>query len=447
MFKKLNIGSYDASLRIKYVFPIILDSLFVVILGMLIAQVNSSISKSALAAISFSNTLQTIFIGAFAIFNSGAAILVSREVGAGELQKAKENAFQTVVFNIIFSLLMVTVLEVFAEPLFRLLMPTADEIMFEEAIRYFRLLMVSFVFYTTYNVLLTSARAMGEATMPMIASVSMNLLALVFCYLFITVFDLKEIGAGLGYLVARVIGVAIAAFGMFRKGKYYSLSFRFLKKLQFNVLKTLTKVAVFCSLESISVQIGYMLSSTYSVALTTEEASAYSIISTVSAFGTLASSILNPISLNANGHLLGAKRFDRAKRATYFLLVVGLLLGFATNITLTVFATPLAKIYSQDATTISLVHDNMWVLILVNIFAIIINVTSPKLSAAGDNRFIFMTSMIGVWVFKIPLTILFTNVFSLGVLGLFLANGVTLIVRAFILSFRLAGKKWFHEVD
>ncbi|WP_107838980.1 MATE family efflux transporter [Metasolibacillus meyeri] len=126
----------------------------------------------------------------------GTAILIGRHVGAGEQEIAYKRGWFSVKTALIFTLVMVTVVMIFREPLVKLFTKDPEIIAIASAV-----LLLSILLETgrTINITIINAlRASGDARFPVkIGFISMICMSLPLGYLFVFVFDMGLVGVWL----------------------------------------------------------------------------------------------------------------------------------------------------------------------------------------------------------------------------------------------------------
>ena len=145
----------------RFAVPVALENLMSQLIGMLVPILIGGISGSALAAVGMGNTVLSLFTSCFAMMSTGGAVLLARAIGAGEKEDASRIGGQSVLMAIVMSMVFAGVFWVIARPVMRLLMPTAEDNMFAEAVLYFRYMMISFPGLMVYSVGTALLRASG----------------------------------------------------------------------------------------------------------------------------------------------------------------------------------------------------------------------------------------------------------------------------------------------
>ncbi len=435
----------DESLSLRFMLPVIGENVFTILIGLVFSRFISTISTSALAAIGLANNVQAVLYGLFGMVVTGAAVLVARHVGAGSGKEAADTVEQTVFLTLVSTVAVALACILGADGLMRLLMPAADEVMRGEAVRYFRTLMLSLPFYILYTALSGICRSLGNGRSPLLAAVVMNLIQLGAAWLFIRVFQWEATGAGLAYVVCRLAGAAFLLVTLLHDHRYFALSVKGMLRPRRATCGRILRLGVPCGIEGVFLNMGYMLGNTMALALGTLQGNVFQILTTLSTFATIPQTICANIALSAAGHLLGAKRYGDVRKAGASVWWGGIISQTALTGIVVLFAGPLAGLYSSDAAVVENSAAIMWILLFVNVAGISINAIDPQLRAGGDVRFVMAVTLSAVWLIRLPLSWLFCFHWDLGVLGIFLANGISLWVRAGLGLARWFGKKWMYK--
>ncbi len=435
----------DESLSLRFMLPVIGENVFTIVIGLVFSRFISTISGSALAAIGLANNVMAVVFALFSMVTTGAAVLVARHVGAGNGKDAADTIEQATFLTLVTTMAVMLLTILSADVLMRLLMPTADAVMHGEAVRYFRMLMLSLPFYVLHGVLSGVCRSLGNSRITLVAAVVMNLVQLGAAWLFIRGFHWEATGAGLAYVVCRVVGAGVLAAALLQDHRYFALRVRNILRPQLATCGRILRLGIPCSLESVFVQMGYMLANTMALALGAFQGNVFQVLTTLNTFATMPQMICSNIALSATGHLLGAKRYADARKGGAGIWWGGILSQMALTVVVVLFAAPLAGVYSADAAVVEHSAAIMWCLLFVNVAGISINAIDPQLRAGGDVRFVMLVTLGAVWLVRLPLTWLFSFHWELGVLGIFLANGVSLWVRATMGLIRWFGKKWMYK--
>ena len=103
---------------------------------------------------------------------------------------------------------------------------------------------------------------------------------------------------------------------------------------------------------------------------------------------------------------------------------------------------PLAGVYTSNPLEVESAASLMWILLVMDVAGVSINAIDAQLRAGGDVRYVMVVTLTAVWLIRLPLTYLFCFVWDWGVLGIYLANTISLYYRAILGLVRHGGQRW-----
>lgn len=429
----------------RFAVPVALENLANQLIGMLIPALIGGISGSALAAVGMGNTVTALFSSCFSIMSIGGAVLLARAIGAKEQKEASKFAGQSVLMATALSVAFAVVFALTAVWVMRLLMPTAEQAMFSEAVLYLRYMMLSFPGLMVYTVGSALLRASGATRGPMVVTVALNVLLVSFSALFIRGMNLGLHGAGVAYALARTAAAALTVVMLLKHHGSFHLNWRDLVRPQMEVWRRIFRIGLPASMETSMVQVGYLVGNALAVGLGSHEATVFQVVNTVYGFAGYPQSICSAILVSFVGQMVGAGMFREAKRTARQVLAAGLGITVVLGVILVAFNRTFSGMYTSDPQVLEECVRLSWVILVSNIPAMMINGTDPGLRAGGDVRFVMIYTVIGVWAIRVPLTWLFCYPMDMGVLGVFLANIVSLSLRAVCGQIRFLSGRWIHK--
>jgi|GEM_PF-1476358 len=435
----------DENLTIRFVLPVLLENMLTIANGLVFYQLISTISRSALAATGIANQVGSVISSAFSVFYLGSAVLVSRQIGAHEYADAKRTIEQSTAMTVLSAVLITLLCIITAVPLMRMLMPNAEESLFQESVRYYRILLLSVPLWMVQQTYFSISRAVGNSKAPMAAGIIMNVAQTLFAYCFIKFFRLNEIGAGLAYICCRIVGLSIITWTLFRDRRYFTLSLRDMLRPHFETWKRIIRLGIPICVESVFVQVGYLVANSMSIALGTFESGVYQIMTTLNSFITMPQAVVTAVGMTVVGHILGSGRKKEARKAGRYIWAAGLTAVLFLGSIVLIFSRTLSGFYSSDPAAVDLCVKLIWILPIMDLFGVSINAIDPQLRAGGDVTFVMILTLGAIWLVKLPLTWLFCFKLNWGVIGIFAANASSLFVRAVWGFARHCGDKWMKK--
>lgn len=191
---------------IRYAIPMILGNYLQLTYNLADSVIISKfLGENSLAACSASNPVMTLMILGASGLGMGASIIMARLYGGKEYGKLKREFASTFLFGIIFSMAVFITGFILADKIL-IWINTPAEIL-KEASLYLRIMFVGFLFTFQYNIMSHSLRGIGNSSMPVVflgISCGLNILM---DLLFIAVFKMGVMGAGLATVIAEAISV------------------------------------------------------------------------------------------------------------------------------------------------------------------------------------------------------------------------------------------------
>ena len=429
---------------VRFALPVMIENVLTMIAVQIAAVLIGGISGASLAATGTGNMMLNFTSAAFTMINTGTAVLVSRLVGAREGGQAAEVLEQAISLLLALSAAAALLFFGAARPVMRLLMPTAEAALMDEAVIYFRISALSFPFLMLQTLLSGALRAAGNSRASMFLTVGMNALMALLAWLFIGVCGWGIHGAGLAYALARVVGAAAASVIVARYHGRFVVRLKGILRPRRATYARILRVGLPMSLEQISVQGGYLIGNSLAVGLGTLSATVFQVCSNINNIIWMPNGVCAATSQSMAGLRLGEGRTDEAKRVVRQVWLTGAASVLTISLAIALLSRTVAGIYSGDGAVIDMARPVLWLSVLMSVPAMSVNTTDAALRAGGDAKFVMAASVIGVWLIRLPLTWLLAYRCGMGVMGVFLANFISLSFRMVMGLGRVFSGKWIH---
>lgn len=188
-----------------YFFPILIGNFFQQLYNTVDAViVGRFIGKNALGCVGGSSAMiLQLILGFFIGLSSGAAVVVSQYIGAGDKEKVKRS-IQTIYFISIIGSLLVILIFIWCIPFSLKLMKTPDELM-DGSILYLRVYFAGTLFIFIYNAGSAILRALGDSKHPLNYLIICAALNVVLDIIFVVLLDMGIAGAALATVLAQAV--------------------------------------------------------------------------------------------------------------------------------------------------------------------------------------------------------------------------------------------------
>lgn len=424
--------------------PSAVESTLVGLVGAIDTMMVGGIGTAAIAAVGITNQPKFILLAAINSLNVGVTAIVARRKGENNQESANSCLRQCLLLSAFISIFMAVMGFLYASEI--LIFAGAEADYLDYAVSYFRILMVS-IFFQAINLTINAAqRGAGNTRISMRTNVTGNIVNVIFNYLLINgVWFFPKLGVQ-GAAIATALGAFVACCmsvaTLLKRGSFLSFHTIGRWKLSKALLLLLFSISGSALIEQVFMRIGFFTYAKLVAALGTTAYATHLICMNIlslsfnfaDGFGVAASSLM--------GQSLGAKRPDMAT----LYVKAGQRIVFCISAVLCVcFITGryfLVSLFSQEAEVIEL--GAIIVLFIAGITWLQTSqvVISGSLRGAGDTRFVALSSLISVTLFRPFLAWLFCYPLGFGLIGawfsLFADQGIRLILN----FWRFSTGKW-----
>lgn len=433
--------------------PAIAEQMLIMMVSMVSTIFVGRIGQDALASVGVINSLVFFFQTIFAGLTTGATVIIARITGEGDHGKAKLALIQSLYMGIAVSALVTIIGYVFRVPILRFLFGASTGSVFEIGLLYFSIALIGLPFMAVDMVIAGAVRGAGDTKTPMFITGLVNVINLILSSVLIFGVDFGGLvhipafgikGAAIAVSIARICGALMRLVVLFAVKRKLYLCFSDDFCIRLSMIFRIIKVGIPAFLEQAVMQGGFLLIQVIIVSMSTLASAAWQV-------GTNANSLafmpMMGFAISATtmvGQSLGSRDYDRAQTYAYESVKSSMVAISAIGVLTFIFARPLACLYSTDPEVIELGVFVIKVFAVLEPFMAIMNVSSAVLRAAGDIMYVMMTSIIGLWSFRIMAAYFLNYFFGLGIHGVMIGTGADFIVRCILYFIRIRAKKWLY---
>ncbi|HNZ83576.1 MAG TPA: MATE family efflux transporter [Sedimentibacter sp.] len=432
--------------------PITLQNLVASSVNMLDTLMITSLGEESLAAVGLAN--QVFFFYAVTIFGvaTGSSVFVSQFWGKGDVKNiGRILGISLAITSVLGALFTLAALFV---PEFIMKIFSEDSEVIRLGVDYLRIVSLSYIITGISFAYAVASRSIGQAKMPMIASIVSFLVNLIFNYLLIFgKFGFPQLGvkgAAYGTIIARAAEIGLMLYSIYSNKNNNPLahSFKSMTDWTGDFIRKYFKTAYPVILNEALWSLGTVLYSLAYAKIGTEAAAAVQILNTVqNIFMVLSRGLANACTVMV-GNKIGADEEDEAVvYADNFMilsaalgLVLGVLIYFSKDLILIFFRNLTPSMYNTSR--------NLLIVLAASFFIRSFNGTLivGVLRGGGDTRFSMLLEMGSVWLVGVPLAFLGALVFRFPVYYVFLLVNIEEIVKAAIGILRVKSKKWVTNI-
>lgn len=431
--------------------PVILTNLLTTLVNIVDVLMVGRLGPVEIAAVGMANTVRLVVLVVVLSVTAGSMALAAQAKGARDPERLSFVTRQSLSLTVLIAAVLTLVGWFIAEPVLTFLNSGGDPRAVELGAAYLELLFLGTIFLTLNFVTRSLMQGAGDTVTPLYLSGSVNVLNILFNYLFIfgpgPLPALGVTGAAVGTLLARGIGM-VAGFIIFYSGK--------------NVIRLLPGSylpdwGMFRDILTIGVPSGLQ-----GLVRTTAQLLVIRIVTATSAgtFGAAALAIglqieslafmpglaINVAATSLVGQSLGRWQPDEARARGNAAIGLGVLVMCAIGAPLIVFAPQLVTLFdpSAQATVVSAGTSYLRVNAVGLAMLAVSMVTNGALRGAGDTRPGLVGNLLGRWLTVVPLAYVLALVLDLGVVGVWLALVAGTAVSGAYVLVRWRSGRWVN---
>ena len=385
--------------------------------------VGQFLGKEALAAVSASFFIYYFIISLVIGVGSGTTVVISQLFGAKQYQKVQLAFSSFFIFMLVGGIILSIAGIIFAEPVFRLT-NTPEEVI-PQAVAYFRIYIGGTFLFVTFNSIISILRGVGESVRPMLFILITTVLNIAFDLLFILVFKWGIEGAARATVVSQGIGMCIAL--AYVNNTHPLLSIKKQDMLfDWKLFKESLKIGLPTSVQQCAIALGLIALLGIVNSFGTNTLTAYGAAGKIDTIITQAVLTLSGALAAFCGQNIGAGRLDRVKKGVQFTMYTNIALGLLTFAAVYLFGNEMMRIFTKDIDVVAIGKE--YLLIIGGFFIVhgALNVYNGALRGAGDTLFPMITSLVCLWLIRIPLAYYLRS--WLGRNGIWWAIGISITI-------------------
>lgn len=428
------------------IIPLVIEQLLTVLIGMVDTIMVSSISESAVSAVSLVDNINVLLIQLFSAVAAGGTVVCAQYLGRNERSMACCAARQLLYGTTAMAVVAAAFVTAFCDPLLRGCFGMLSGGTMAFCRTYLRISAFSYMPLAMYNAGAALLRAMGNSKASMLVSVLMNAINVCGNALLIYGLRLGVAGAALASLASHIVGAAIVLRLLTNRSHPIHLTRMTRLELDGPMLGRIFRIGVPNGLENSMFQVGKLLVMGMISAFSISTIAANAVSNSIAGFANLVGSAMCLAMVTVVGQCVGAGDIRQTRYYSRKLLMAVHLCGIGVYSLLFLLARPLAGLFSLSEEGLDTAA------MLLRWFAAAAIVFWPGsfavpnvLRAAGDARFTMAVSIFSMWVFRVGSSYLLVYTFRMGILGVWLAMIIDWVFRAGCFWTRYFGSRWLQK--
>lgn len=389
---------------------------------------------------------QVLFIlqSLLAAFSTGTMVLVAHHIGARDEKGAQRVTFQALYLVTALAAVLGLLGAFYSRNILSLF--GADEEVTMFASDYLTYILVPAAVLVTMFTLTAALRGAGDTRTPLYISIIANLLNIPADY--VMIFGhfgfpaLGVAGAAIATSVCRAFAVLVLLAIVFSGRAKIRLSIANMPKPEMKEFYRILRVGVPASVEQLMMSLGAAVYASLVLGLGTSTYAAHRIAFNVESISFMPSFGFAIAASSLVGQFRGAGDDPKAERTAFEVLKVAVVFTSVVCVLLLLFPEPLVRLFTQDLGVTAMSSQVIRIIAVVQPLLGTGFVMSGALRGAGDTRFPMISTSLGTWVVRIPLTHILITFMSAGLVGAWLAMAVDIAVRSVMAYAKFRSNSW-----
>lgn len=395
------------------------------------------VGTEAMAAVSGANPIMFLLTSFLMGITLGFSILISQYYGSKNMDKVKATIDTTYIFIFSASLLITFVGILFSEPLLKL-MNTPDNII-GSAKDYLIIIFIGTLFSAGYNSISSILRGLGDSKNPLIFLIIATILNIILDVVFVVNFKMGVSGVALATIIAQGVAFVFSIIYLNKRHAVLKVNFKkfiydqeiFIKGLKLGIPSAIQQMLF--SLGNIALQSLVNGYGTYAMA-------AFGAGSKIESFISIPIMNLGAAISTFVAQNMGANKFDRIKKGVGASLKMAIILSIVVAAIFVLFSKQLIGLFNTDPQVIEI--GSKYLLIIGPAFIIISTsfMWTSAVRGAGASMFSMISSLISLWLVRIPASYLLSKIFSID--GVWMGIPIGWVVGWFVVAIYYRKGTW-----
>ena len=427
------------------ILPLFGEQFLSILVGVVDSIMVASYSESAISGVSLIDSLYGLFFFLISAFATGGAVVTSQYLGRNDLKMAKAASKALLFVSLIFGILIVVFFIPIQGPLISFIYRDLDKNVFNQSLIYFDFVFFSIPFLCIFAAGGALFRSIGNSKISLQISILMNIINVGLNALFIYGLNMGIKGAGIATLSSRIASGLLMLYFITTTSSEIKIENIFRFDINFNIIKKIFSISIPNAIENSVFQVGKIAVQSIVASLGVAAIAANVVVNNLCTFATLPGVAVSLASTTIVGQCLGAGEKEQAKYYASYLIKIAVVLISSFALIIFIFLNPIISLYNLSSSSTEIARTVCFMVLIMTAVLWAFSFATPNiLRSAGDVKYTLVCSLISLFLFRLSGAYIFTNFFSMGLMGVWLAMIVDWIFRSFCYIKRLRGKTWLN---
>ncbi|KHD86785.1 MATE family efflux transporter [Heyndrickxia ginsengihumi] len=440
------INKYNEQTLFSISWPLFIELSLHMGIGIIATLILSHYSDNAAAGVGVANQLLNMFILVFNVTSIGAVILIGQRLGAGKYKEARHVAHSAFGLNFWFGAIIALMIFIFGGTLLSFF--DIHGKVYEYALIFTHICGASLFLESISLALSAVLRSYGYTKESMSVTILMDCISIIGNILAISgIFGLPITGVtGVSWaiVIARLIAVLALLYFIHRR-LALRMSIKDLFKINKEDVKGLLAIGIPSAGENFSYQFSQLIITGFIATLGAPSLAARVYINNISMICYLFTLAIASGTQLLIARYIGGKQFERALQRGIKTLKIAMLASFITSLIIALTGSPILDTFTHNPNIIAVGLPILWIIIFTEPGRAMNIVLMSALKSAGDVRFPVVIGIFSMWGFAVCLSYLLGVHFELGLIGVWIAQGVDEWFRGTFATKRWLSRPWSRK--
>lgn len=434
-------NKYQEQTLFRITWPLFIELSLHMSTGIIATLMISHYSDYAAAGIGVANQLLNIFILLFNVTAIGATILIGQNLGANSLDVARRLARSGFGMNFWIGFILSVLVFFYGESLLKFYAIDGD--VYQYALIFIKITGASLFLESISLALSAVLRSHGYTKESMIVTFMMNVIG-VLGYV-IAIYGLfgfpitGVVGVSWAIVIARIFVVFALIFLVYKKIAL-KLHIKDIFSIPKSDIREILAIGIPSAGENLTYQFSQIVITSFVALIGAAALAARVYILNISMICFLFTVAIAQGSQILIARYIGGKKYDKALQQGIRTLKISVLISSLTSFIIAMIGSPILKLFSNDPEIIAIGVPVLWAIVFIEPGRAVNIVLMGALKSTGDVRFPVVIGMISMWSIAVVFSYLFGIHFGLGLLGIWLAQGLDEWFRGIF-----AYRRWLSE--
>lgn len=415
-------------------------------MGIIATLILSGYSDNAVAGVGVANQVVNIFILVFNVTAIGATILIGQNLGANQLSRARRLARSAFGVNFWVGIAMTIVVFAFGGVFLKFYGLSGE--VYDFAYTFLTITGLSLFLEAISLALSAVLRSYGHTKETMLVTVMMNVIGIIGYLISIKgLFGFPITGVtGVSYsiIVARVF-IIVALFYFVYKRLSLKLHIKDIFVIDKTDVKGLLSIGVPSAGENLSYQLSQVVITSFVAIIGNEALAARVYILNISMICFLFTMAIAQGTQLLVARYIGGKQYERALKRGLKTLKISMIVSGVVSLAFALIGEPTLRVFTDDPKIMAIALPVLWAIVFIEPGRAMNIVLMGSLKAVGDVRFPVVIGIICMWGVAVLFSYLFGITFGLGLLGVWLAQGLDEWIRGLFALKRWLSQPWLKK--